>query len=146
MLWHPFCGLLPPFWWPWRLLPRMSLLTRNVSWKFLFLINLHQLLLAFFGLEWFIRTFLTYSYYLTVSKGPFMYYVSREVGGWGQKMAIFADLQYYLCWRNTWMLPNWTFILRLLISMGWLMDFCSFFGGLGVLCHIFPYRQEQCFL
>ena len=29
-------------------------------------------------------------------KGPFKYYVSKEVGGWGQKMAIFADLQYYL--------------------------------------------------
>ena len=30
--------------------------------------------------------------------GPFKYYVSKEVGaGWGQKMAIFADLQYYLC-------------------------------------------------
>ena len=29
------------------------------------------------------------------SKGPFKYYVSKEVGGWGQKMAIFADLQYY---------------------------------------------------
>ena len=32
------------------------------------------------------------------SKGPFKYYVSR--GGWvrwGQKMTIFANLQYYLC-------------------------------------------------
>ena len=27
------------------------------------------------------------------SKGPFKYYVSKEVGGWGQKMTIFADLQ-----------------------------------------------------
>ena len=34
---------------------------------------------------------------LAISKGPFKYYVSKEVGGWGQKMAIFADLQYYLC-------------------------------------------------
>ena len=25
-------------------------------------------------------------------KGPFKYYVSKEVGGWGQQMAIFADL------------------------------------------------------
>ena len=24
-------------------------------------------------------------------KGPFKYYVSKEVGGWGQKMAIVAD-------------------------------------------------------
>ena len=32
-----------------------------------------------------------------LSLGPFKYYVSKEVGGWGQKMAIFADLQYYLC-------------------------------------------------
>ena len=30
-------------------------------------------------------------------KGPFKYYVSKEMGGWGQKMAIFEDLQYYLC-------------------------------------------------
>ena len=50
--------------------------------------------------------------------GPFKYYVSKEVSGWGQKMAIFADLQYYLCWRrwvglkklktcwrNIWMVP-----------------------------------------
>jgi hypothetical protein len=34
------------------------------------------------------------------AKGPFKYYVIKEVGGWGQKMAIFADLQYYLCWRR----------------------------------------------
>ena len=27
-------------------------------------------------------------------KGPFKYYVIKEVGGWGQKMAIFDDLQY----------------------------------------------------
>ena len=31
-------------------------------------------------------------------KVPFKYYVSKEVGGWGQKMAICADLQlYYIC-------------------------------------------------
>ena len=28
------------------------------------------------------------------NKGPFKYYVIKEVGGWGQKMAIFDDLQY----------------------------------------------------
>ena len=27
-------------------------------------------------------------------RGPFKYYVIKEVGGWGQKMAIFDDLQY----------------------------------------------------
>ena len=27
-------------------------------------------------------------------KGPFKYYIIKEVGGWGQKMAIFDDLQY----------------------------------------------------
>ena len=33
--------------------------------------------------------------------GPFKYYISKEVGRWwGQKMAIFADLQYYLRWRR----------------------------------------------
>ena len=26
-------------------------------------------------------------------KGPFKYYVIKELGGWGQKMAIFDDLQ-----------------------------------------------------
>ena len=31
----------------------------------------------------------SYSYVL----GPFKYYVIKEVGGWGQKMAIFDDLQ-----------------------------------------------------
>ena len=30
-------------------------------------------------------------------QGGFKYSVSKEVGGWGQKMVIFADLQYYLC-------------------------------------------------
>jgi hypothetical protein len=30
----------------------------------------------------------------TVGKGPFKYYVIKEVGRWGQKMAIFDDLQY----------------------------------------------------
>ena len=35
-----------------------------------------------------------------VCKGPFKHYVSKEVGRWGQKMAIFADLQYYLCWSR----------------------------------------------
>ena len=28
------------------------------------------------------------------AKGPFKYYVFKEVGGWGQKMAIFDELQY----------------------------------------------------
>ena len=28
-------------------------------------------------------------------KGAFKYYVIKEVGWWGQKMAIFDDLQYY---------------------------------------------------
>ena len=31
---------------------------------------------------------------LTFPKGPFKYYVIKEVGGWGQKMSIFDDLQY----------------------------------------------------
>ena len=29
-----------------------------------------------------------------INKGPFKYYVIKELGGWGQKMAIFDDLQY----------------------------------------------------
>ena len=29
-----------------------------------------------------------------VGKGPFKYYVIKEVGGWGQKMANLDDLQY----------------------------------------------------
>ena len=32
-----------------------------------------------------------------LNKGQFKYYVIKEVGEWGQKMAIFADLQYCLC-------------------------------------------------
>ena len=31
---------------------------------------------------------------LMLYRGPFKYYVIKEVGGWGQKMAIFDDLQY----------------------------------------------------
>ena len=31
--------------------------------------------------------------YLILLKGPFKYYVIKEVGVWGQKMAIFDDLQ-----------------------------------------------------
>ena len=37
-----------------------------------------------------------YAYITQFWKGPFKYYVIKEVGGWGQKMAIFDDLQYYL--------------------------------------------------
>ena len=32
-----------------------------------------------------------------LDKGPFKHYVSKKVGRRGQKMAIFAELQYYLC-------------------------------------------------
>ena len=32
------------------------------------------------------------------AKGPFKYYVIKEVGGWGQKMAMFDDLQYCTGW------------------------------------------------
>ena len=42
-------------------------------------------------------TELLLSNYLNSPKGPFKYYISKEVGGWRQKMALFADLQYYLC-------------------------------------------------
>ena len=31
---------------------------------------------------------------ISQGKGPFKYYVIKEVGGWGQKMEIFEDLQY----------------------------------------------------
>ena len=33
--------------------------------------------------------------FFTHLRGSFKYYVIKEVGGWGQKMAIFDDLQYY---------------------------------------------------
>ena len=36
--------------------------------------------------------------FFQLHRGPFKYYVSKDVAGWGQKMAIFADLQYYLYW------------------------------------------------
>ena len=58
---------------------------------------------------------------VTSGKGPFKYYVIKEVGGWGQKVAIFDDLQYCKSskrwvvlkksktwWRNTWMVPSGT--------------------------------------
>ena len=32
--------------------------------------------------------------FCTLPKGPIKYYVIKEAGGWGQKMAIFDDLQY----------------------------------------------------
>ena len=32
--------------------------------------------------------------FFILRKGPFKYYVIKEVGGWGQKMAILDDLQY----------------------------------------------------
>ena len=54
-----------------------------------------------------------------LNKGRFKYYVIKEVGGRGQKMAIFDDLQYCKSskrwvglkksrtwWRNTWMVPK----------------------------------------
>ena len=36
-----------------------------------------------------------------LGKGPFKYYIIKEVGGWGQKMAIFDDL-YYCKSSNNW--------------------------------------------
>ena len=33
--------------------------------------------------------------YFHFPKGAFKYYVIKEVGGWGRKMEIFDDLQYY---------------------------------------------------
>ena len=33
-------------------------------------------------------------HWLYLAQGPFKYYVIKEVDGWGQKMAIFDDLQY----------------------------------------------------
>ena len=33
-------------------------------------------------------------------KGPFKYYVIKEVGGWGQKVAIFDDTQYSAQWLS----------------------------------------------
>ena len=34
-------------------------------------------------------------FFLTSTKGAFKYYVIKEVGGWGQKMEILDDLQYF---------------------------------------------------
>ena len=36
---------------------------------------------------------ISYIYHLFIGKGPFKYYVIKEVGGLGQKMVIFTDLQ-----------------------------------------------------
>ena len=63
-------------------------------------------------------------------RGPFNYYVRKEVGGWGQKIAIFADLQHFLCWRrcvglkkpktcwrNTWMVPTWAWLHKISVVL-----------------------------
>ena len=39
-------------------------------------------------------------------KGPFKYHVSKEVGEWGQKMAIFADLRTYHADVGGWVGPK----------------------------------------
>ena len=41
-----------------------------------------------------ITTALCPSFFETDVRGPFKYYVIKEVGGWGLNMAIFDDLQY----------------------------------------------------
>ena len=45
------------------------------------------------------QNFVAFSEYMNF-KGPFKYYVSQEVGEWSQKIAVFAELQCYLCWRR----------------------------------------------
>ena len=37
---------------------------------------------------------------LRLRKGPFKYYVSKKVGGWGQKMAIFAIYYYFTIYAD----------------------------------------------
>ena len=44
-----------------------------------------------FTRSWFLRQFILQ---ILAAKGPFKYYVIKEVGGWGQKMTIFDNLQY----------------------------------------------------
>ena len=43
------------------------------------------------NMVWDFATFVEKNTNITV--GPFKYHVIKEVGGWGQKMAIFDDLQ-----------------------------------------------------
>ena len=61
---------------------------------------------------------------LVKSRGPSIYYVSKGLGGWVQKMAVFADDQFCIyadftplvggwvrkgpkmCWRTIWMVPS----------------------------------------
>ena len=43
--------------------------------------------------------FYTHKKKLRIGKGTIQI-LRQQRGGWGQKMAIFADLQYYLCWRR----------------------------------------------
>ena len=55
-------------------------------------------------------------HFFVANKGPFIYYVSTELGGWVEKMFIFAYYQYIdsgwvrkrpKTWlRNIWMVPN----------------------------------------
>ena len=66
-----------------------------------------------------------------LTKGPFKYYVIKEMGGWGQKMAIVDDLQYCKSskswvgvglkksktwWRNTWMASYVTLLIDVWMS------------------------------
>ena len=37
----------------------------------------------------------TYIIIVVLRRGPFKYYIIKEVGGWGQKVTIFDDLHYY---------------------------------------------------
>ena len=40
-------------------------------------------------------------------KGPSIYYVSKELGGWVQKMAVFGDLQYCIYADFTPLVGGW---------------------------------------
>ena len=88
--------------------------------------------------NWKVNTLPSKIYKLRQTKGPFKYYVIKEVGGWGQKMAILDDLQYCKSskswvggpkksktwWRSTWMVPN-PFLICLNFSLSWKKNIVS---------------------
>ena len=48
----------------------------------------------YLGIQQQLRHHLDTSAVVSFGKGPFKYYVNKEVGGWGQKMAIYDNIQY----------------------------------------------------
>ena len=83
------------------------------------------------------------------SMGPFKYYVIIGLGGWVQKMAIFANYQYKesgwvrkspkTCSRNIWMVPIWNF------EREWSREDFSSVGLIQIKIHFYPWNDDTPF-